>query len=128
MALLDPDPAFVERGNRLRERMSLEAWPAYARPANPLGFCKAAAPLLPVLFATAKKEGDLVRLRSPDLPSVLLDGDTWKWRTEIGCAEGRGIIALWAWRWDITPQRAHMEIMALLDRMQPPPKRKARAA
>jgi hypothetical protein len=59
--------------------------------------------------------GRCYALSAADVPTVRLNNDPagakpWFWYTAGGCAEGRGIYELWAWRFDIPVCLAAEEI------------------
>ena len=106
----------VARGMRLRQRM--ETWPPYLRPSRPAEFCTACLPLLPLMFVSAVPIPGGVELHHPDVGTVRLNTNNWRWSTVLGCAEGRGLIALWAWRYDIHPSQAHIDMMCHLESLR----------
>lgn len=139
MSALHPDQ--LARASRLKVRLG--AWPAVVRPRDGAAFYKAVAPLcLPLMFDAAKVVIDFedttavyeFRTWEPVFNTVGLYTDNWRWVVGDGSAEGRGLVALWSWRWDRCCTLSHMDLLGLLDEAEQAakeaakPKRRKKAA
>jgi hypothetical protein len=104
------------RGERLRRRIS--AVPVAALP--PLAELHAHGPLLIAeMFDAAEQEHHgqqgRYRLRADELATtVSLNTENWRWHTLLGCAFGRSVVSLWAWRFDVPIHDAVLDLCSVI--------------
>jgi hypothetical protein len=134
-SLISIPPSQRARAERLKVR--LNAWPLGARPGESAAFCAEVAPLcLPRMFEAVElafqfDDGETVYQLStwePLFNVVRLNNRSWKWVVSGGSAEGRGLVSLWAWRFDVGCTTAHMELMVLANQREQAPKRRGKAS
>lgn len=126
------------RADRLKVRLA--AWPVGARPGDSKDFCEAAAPVvLPLMFDKAEIEFQFqdhpatyrLTVWEPVFNTIRLNSGSWFWVVGDGSCEGRGLVSLWSWRFDVSCTDAHTTIMAWLshhENLSSRPKRQRKAA